>query len=194
MARKKMFRDIPGFDDYLRAAYCDKRMTMRQIADEIGSNPVTVLNNLRRIGVKTRTVSDYETTEKKRETWRRIGKASAGRRMTDASKSKISAKNKGRRKRNDYEFGGHEKKRTDGYIKVYVPDHPNSTADGYVMKHILVMEQSIGRYLAPGEVVHHENHVRDDNHIENLRLMTASEHMSMHMRERNEMKRRNNHA
>ena len=82
-----------------------------------------------------------------------------------------------------------KKKRGDGYIKVYVPDHPNATKDGYVMKHILVMERKIGRYLNRGEVVHHINHVRDDNQIENLRLMTAHDHMSMHMKERHKEKR-----
>lgn len=57
------------------------------------------------------------------------------------------------------------------------------------MKHILVMERKIGRYLNRGEVVHHINHVRDDNQIENLRLMTAHDHMSMHMKERHKEKR-----
>lgn len=75
-------------------------------------------------------------------------------------------------------------------IKARSPhNHPNATKDGYVMKHILVMERKIGRYLNRGEVVHHINHVRDDNQIENLRLMTAHDHMSMHMKERHKEKR-----
>lgn len=193
MARKLMLNRMAGFDERLRTAYCDERMTMRQIADEVGCAPATVLSHLRRLGIETRTASDYETTERQREAWRKIGRACAGRKMGEAQKAAISTMNKGRRKRSDYEFGGHEKKRADGYIRVYVPDHPNCTSEGYVMKHILVMERSIGRYLLPGEVVHHENHVRDDNRIENLRLMTASEHMAMHMKERHE-KRRNNYG
>ena len=85
---------------------------------------------------------------------------------------------------------GHTKIRSDGYLKTFVPEHPNASADGYVMTHTLVMERHIGRYLEPNEVVHHINHVRDDNRIENLKLMDAHEHMSMHMKERH-MKRRN---
>lgn len=104
--------------------------------------------------------------------------------MTQEQKDCISKANKGRRKRLDYEFGGHEKLRDDGYVKVYAPDHPHCTKDGYVMKHILIIEREIGRYLNPGECVHHINHIRSDNRVENLRLMTIHDHMSMHMKER----------
>ena len=168
MAKKKMLKNHPGFDEWLRFAYCDKHKTMAQIAAELQCSPVTVLNHLRRCGIETRKKSDYETSERVREAWRKLGAAQKG------------------HKRTDYEFGGHEKKRRDGYIKVYVPDHPHSTADGYVMKHTLVMEREIGRYLNDDEVVHHKHHIRDDNRIENLQLMNVREHMSMHMKERHQ--------
>lgn len=186
MAKKKMLKNHPGFDEWLRFAYCDKHKTMAQIAAELQCSPVTVLNHLRRCGIETRKKSDYETSERVREAWRKLGAAQKGHKRTDAQKAAISKANLGRRKRTDYEFGGHEKKRRDGYIKVYVPDHPHSTADGYVMKHTLVMEREIGRYLNDDEVVHHKNHIGDDNRIENLQLMNVREHMSMHMKERHQ--------
>lgn len=67
--------------------------------------------------------------------------------------------------------------------------HPRATKGGqYVFEHILVMEKKIGRYVQPGEVVHHINHNRKDNRIENLQLMTASEHSRLHNPKRDKVK------
>lgn len=53
----------------------------------------------------------------------------------------------------------------------------------YIYEYVYIMEQYIGRKLRRGEVVHHINGNINDNKIENLQLMTISEHMKLHAKQ-----------
>jgi hypothetical protein len=67
-----------------------------------------------------------------------------------------------------------------GYIRTYCPKHPCANNRGYVLEHRLVVEKMIGRFLDPGETVHHVNRVRDDNQPQNLMAFkTNSAHILM---------------
>ena len=57
--------------------------------------------------------------------------------------------------------------------------------------HRVVMEQHIGRKLRRDEQVHHKDKNRANNSIENLELMTASQHASHHAQENYHSRRRN---
>ncbi len=62
----------------------------------------------------------------------------------------------------------------DGYVLIRVHGHPYANSTGYIREHRLVMEEQIGRYLSPDEVVHHLNEVKDDNRPENLQLYRSN--------------------
>jgi hypothetical protein len=68
----------------------------------------------------------------------------------------------------------------DGYVVVHCKGHPNARKHThYIFEHRLVMEEAIGRFLLPTEVVHHVNGVKNDNRIENLQLFDSNgEHLA----------------
>ena len=70
----------------------------------------------------------------------------------------------------------------EGYILVYRPGHPLSRSSGYIMEHRLIAAEKWGIFAVKGMVVHHRNGDRADNRIENLEIVTNSDHMRMHKR------------
>jgi endogenous inhibitor of DNA gyrase (YacG/DUF329 family) len=79
------------------------------------------------------------------------------------------------------QYKGGRKVRPDGYIMVLAPDdHPaRAAAYPYILEHRFIMEQHLGRYLDPKEVVHHIDGDPSNNVIENLELFAnQSEHIS----------------
>lgn len=67
-----------------------------------------------------------------------------------------------------------------GYKMIHKPTHPHAKGNGYVFEHRLIVEKSLGRYLWPKEVIHHINHNKLDNRIENLEITSKSKHSKIH--------------
>jgi len=72
--------------------------------------------------------------------------------------------------------GGRFVKSGTQYILVLVHGHPYANRHGYVREHRLVVEKHIGRYLTPNEHVHHKDGNKQNNKIENLVILTNSQH------------------
>ena len=177
----------------LENLYWKEEKTIKEISDISGLSVGTVFNYIKKYGIETRPRMSEKTKRKISDSL--IGRKGArkGCKLSEETKKKMSDAHKGLFK-NPSKYGGHRKKRSDGYVYVYIPWHPNCSKDGYVMEHILIMEESIGRFLEENEIVHHKNKIRDDNRLENLQLMTFQEHCRFHSKERWEQKRREKDA
>jgi hypothetical protein len=147
--------------------YITKRLSTRQCAVVLGvASQRTVSRWLGEVGISTRSISEAKQGQK-------------------PAPHTVEASVRARRKQvlEGRPMVGY-KMRGDGYIAIAVPEHPFATKDGYVLEHRLVMEKHLGRYLLPHEDVHHEDENRQNNALENLKLLTHADHLRQHYHER----------
>lgn len=99
-------------DDDLRDMYWTQNLSGKEIAKRLGCSPAAVCMRMKASGIMARKRWEYPATEKQRVTWIRIGKQSAGKKRSAKTRKAISESRTGFRAK-EYEFGGHEKKRTE---------------------------------------------------------------------------------
>ncbi len=79
-------------------------------------------------------------------------------------------------------WNGGKRKRSDGYMYIWKPDHPRA-AKNYVMEHILVAEKALGKLLPDKVEIHHINEIRYENFNKNLVLCeNLAYHKFLHVR------------
>ena len=85
-----------------------------------------------------------------------------------------------KRGREHFNYKGGRYTFTNGYIMVHSPNSPMANCDGYVLEHRLVMAEHIGRPLTRDEHIHHLNGNVQDNRVDNLEIVSRSQHRIMH--------------
>ena len=146
--------------NFLEQKYWIEKLSTTEVAKIVDCDARTVLRYLIKYNILRRTRSE----------------ALRGRKFTKEWRKKLSEAELGSKNPN---WSGGRYKDKDGYIHILSSNHPYANKNGYVFEHRLVVEKYIGRYLTPKEQVHHINHIRDDNRIENLIVFCCA---SMHQR------------
>lgn len=116
---------------------------------------------------------------------KKISKARKGTKFSEEHKRKLKETHKGKRN-SQYNKQGKlaanwkgGKTKTRNRWLIYKPEHPFASKKKYILQYRLIMEQKLGRYLNPEEVVHHINGKKDDDRLENLYLFpNQSSHMN----------------
>lgn len=81
-------------------------------------------------------------------------------------------------------WNGGVKTHAHGYRLIACPNHPYKDKQGYVREHRLVMEAVMGRFLVPGEEVHHLDGNKQNNDPKNLiYCATKQEHLMKYHKE-----------
>jgi len=79
--------------------------------------------------------------------------------------------------------GWHQRKTSisnNGYVLVWVPEHPKAFAGGWYYEHILVVERIINRLVYAGETIHHIDGNKKNNKEKNLFLCHRKQHDKAH--------------
>lgn len=139
-----------------------------EVSDAVGKARSTVRYHLKKNGaLRTRAEGVRLAGERGR-----LGSGMRGKRrtFTEAHKRKIAAARLG--------SGCGVSVKPNGYREVTAGENKGKG------EHRVIVESHLGRPLGADECVHHRNHDRSDNRIENLEVMSRSKHARLHALER----------
>ncbi len=178
----------------LRNLYIGKRMSDIAIGQQLGVNNITVANWRKKYGIRreTQVFHALPVAEIKRlyldEKWTMEAIAkffkcgeSTVRLNIIANRFNLDSAELAERRLASNLRRYDRRYRHDGYWRIMKADHPAANRDGYVDEHRYLAEAAIGRYLNPGEQVHHINLKKLDNRIENLSVLPSKgDHSRLH--------------
>lgn len=122
----------------------------------------------------------------------KISIAQRGRYLSFGTREKISLALKGRKLSPEHCKKISMRLRTgvrniNGRVFIYKPNHPGKNSRGFVRRSRIIMENKLGRYLLPTEVIHHKDSNLNNDNINNLQLFSNNgEHRKLHKQPRNE--------
>lgn len=148
-------------------------LSIPQISDRLGIPRSTVRSRLLADGVTLRTRAD---AVKIAAADGRLGQSMKGKKRAPFSpewKAKISRARLAHSSKNAKGLS----LKPNGYVEYTKGPHKGRG------QHVVLMEKKIGRKLFSNECVHHKNHIRHDNRLRNLQLMTRAEHAALHAKE-----------
>lgn len=152
--------------EQLKQLYEKEGRSVKELAAFFSCSPLTLRRHLHRAGIRVRSQSEEMS----------------GRILSPKHREKV-VKNltygeAAKGESNPYWKGGlsvSSGRRKDGFYVLMRVDGK------YVKEHRYVMEQHLGRKLERTEHVHHINGIKTDNRIENLVVLTISEHQKHHL-------------
>lgn len=173
--------DILPYKAYIEKCFSAGE-SIRMVAGSLGIDHTTLSKNAKAVGIHTPTKAESAKNVWKNHAHPDIGRKgelspSFGHKMPEHVKKILQERCSGP---NNYHWSGGIKNHSDGYILEYCPSHPYADRNGYVLQHRLIVERSIGRILSPYEIVHHIDGNKGNNALENLTVLTRSEHMKIH--------------
>ena len=149
---------VPFTERELFHDYVELKMSQTEIAVKYGTTQKVVWRAMHKMGVPTRVAAKRNQHGALNSSWK-------GGRILQA---------KTKRQRGERASFGN------GYFYILDHDHPNANRAGYVAEHIVVATRERGRSLNSGEMVHHINLNKHDNHSSNLIITTAKQHATWH--------------
>jgi hypothetical protein len=166
----------------LSQLYEVEQRSMSEIGKIYGKDAKWVSRRIKMYGIKARSFSTKGLhpglgRHLSDETKQKLSEARKGKKLSPEHREKViktlsSYYNDQRGDKNPCWKGGKHVS-DQGYVRIRINGE-------YVFEHRYIMEQHLGRRLTDSEVVHHKNHVRNDNRIDNLMILGSNEHSELH--------------